>query len=63
MITIELEENEVQSLVGLLDAGLKTIGFRAAKDAAMIAVKLEEAIAVEEAIAAQTKKSEKKKKK
>ena len=43
MITITLTEQEVQTLAGLLDAGVKAIGLRAVKDAAALLAKLEEA--------------------
>jgi len=43
MIKIELSEQELQALVGLLDAGLKTIGLRGAKEAAALVDKLEAA--------------------
>jgi hypothetical protein len=43
MITLTLTEKEIQSLAGLLDAGVKAIGLRAVKDAASLLTKLEEA--------------------
>ena len=46
MIKIELSEQELQALVGLLDAGLKTIGLRGAKEAAALVDKLEAAAQV-----------------
>lgn len=43
MIKVELTEQELQALVGLLDAGVKTVGLRAAKEAAILVDKLESA--------------------
>lgn len=43
MITITFTEQELQSLAGLLDAGVKTLGLRAVKDAASLLEKLEQA--------------------
>lgn len=43
MIKLEITEQELQSLVGLLDAGLKTVGLRGAKEAAILVDKLEKA--------------------
>jgi len=43
MITLELTETELQSLAGLLDAGVKTVGLRAVKDAAILLEKIENA--------------------
>jgi len=43
MITIELTDHELQALAGLLDAGVKALGLRAVKDAAMLLAKLEAA--------------------
>ena len=43
MITIQLTEQELQALAGLLDAGVKATGLRAVKDAATLLDKLEEA--------------------
>lgn len=40
-IKLELTEQEIQSLAGLLDAGVKAIGLRAVKDAASLLNKLE----------------------
>lgn len=41
MYKIELTENEIQALAGLLDAGVKALGIRAVKDAASLLQKLE----------------------
>lgn len=43
MIKIELTQEELSALVGLLDAGVKTVGLRAAKEAAVLVDKLEAA--------------------
>jgi len=43
MHTLELTEQEIQSLAGLLDAGVKALGLRAVKDAATLLEKLEAA--------------------
>ena len=44
-VTLTLDNNELQSLVGLIDAGLKATGLSAAKSAAALLVKLEVAVA------------------
>ena len=44
-VTLTLDNNELQSLVGLIDAGLKATGLSAAKSAAALLVKLEAAVA------------------
>lgn len=41
MVRLELTEQQLQALAGLLDAGVKAIGLRAVKDAAVILKKLE----------------------
>jgi len=43
MHTLELTEQELQALAGLLDAGVKALGLRAVKDAASLLQKLEAA--------------------
>ncbi len=43
MITLELTEQEIQALAGLLDAGVKAVGLRSVKDAATLLEKLEAA--------------------
>lgn len=43
MVTLTLNESELQALAGLLDAGVKSIGLRAVKDAAALLAKIEEA--------------------
>ena len=43
MHTLELTNQEIQALAGLLDAGVKAIGLRAVKDAASLLEKLEAA--------------------
>ena len=48
MTTIELTDNELQALAGLLDAGVKAIGLRAVKDAATLLIKLEAATQAKE---------------
>lgn len=45
MHTLELTDQEIQALAGLLDAGVKSIGLRAVKDAATLLEKLEAATA------------------
>lgn len=45
MITIELTEAELQSLAGLIDAGVKTLGLASVKQAASLLTKLEAAVA------------------
>ena len=43
MITLELTNDEMQALAGLLDAGVRATGLRAVKDAATLLEKLEAA--------------------
>ena len=43
MHKLELTDHELQALAGLLDAGVKTLGLRAVKDAASLLEKLEAA--------------------
>jgi hypothetical protein len=43
MIKIELTQEELQALAGLLDAGVKALGLRAVKEAATLLDKLEAA--------------------
>lgn len=43
MITIQLTEQELQALAGLLDAAVKSLGLRAVRDAASLLAKLETA--------------------
>jgi hypothetical protein len=45
MITITLDQNELQALAGLLDAGVKATGLQGVKHAASILTKLEAAVA------------------
>ena len=45
MITITLDQDELQALVGLLDAGVKATGLHGVKHASGILVKLETAVA------------------
>ncbi len=45
MITIELTQEELQALAGLLDAGVKATGLQGVKQAASILTKLEAAVA------------------
>ena len=45
MITITLDQNELQALAGLLDAGVKASGLASVKTAASLLVKLEAAVA------------------
>lgn len=45
MITITLDQDELQALVGLLDAGVKATGLQGVKHASGILVKLETAVA------------------
>ena len=47
MKQIELTDQELQALAGLLDAGVKALGIRAVKDAASILEKLEAAASSE----------------
>lgn len=44
-VTLTLNNDELQSLVGLIDAGLKATGLPAVKSAAALLVKLEAAVA------------------
>ena len=55
-VTLTLDNNELQSLVGLIDAGLKATGLSAAKSAAALLTKLEAAVA--EANASEPKETE-----
>lgn len=48
MINIEFTEQELQTLAGLLDAGVRSLGLRAVKDAAALLDKLEKATQPEE---------------
>jgi hypothetical protein len=43
MITLELTNDELQALAGLLDAGVRATGLRAVKEAATLLEKLEAA--------------------
>lgn len=43
MLTLTLTDDELQSLVGLMDAGVRATGLRAVKDAARLLEKLEAA--------------------
>jgi len=43
MITLELTNDELQALAGLLDAGVRATGLRAVKEAAALLEKLEAA--------------------
>ena len=43
MTTLELTNDELQALAGLMDAGVKAIGLRAVKDAATLLAKMEAA--------------------
>jgi ElaB/YqjD/DUF883 family membrane-anchored ribosome-binding protein len=45
MITLKLDQNELQALAALMDAGLKSLGLSAAKTAASLLEKLEQAVA------------------
>ena len=42
-VKLELTQEETQALAGLLDAGVKSVGLRAVKDAASLLEKLEAA--------------------
>lgn len=48
MITIEFTNEELQSLAGLLDAGVRATGLRAVKEAASLLEKLEAATQTKE---------------
>jgi hypothetical protein len=43
MNTLKLTDQELQALAGLLDAGVKALGLRSVKDAAMLLEKIEAA--------------------
>lgn len=43
MLTLKLTPEEMQTLAGLLDAGVKAVGLRAVKDAAVLLGKIEAA--------------------
>jgi hypothetical protein len=45
MITLTLNQNEVQALAGLLDAGVKATGLQSVMAAASLLTKLEAAVA------------------
>jgi hypothetical protein len=45
MITLKLDQNELQALAGLLDLGVKSAGLSAVKTAASLLEKLEAAVA------------------
>ena len=55
-VTLTLNNEELQALAGLLDAGLKATGLSAVKQAAALLVKLEAAVA--EANASEPKETE-----
>jgi len=44
MITLTLEKDDVAALMGLLDAGLRSTGIRAAQDAGRLAAIIEKAV-------------------
>lgn len=44
-VTITLNNEELQALAGLLDAGVKAVGLQSVKPAASLLTKLEEAVA------------------
>lgn len=44
-VTLTLDQNELQALAGLLDAGVKATGLQAVKTAASLLTKLEAAVA------------------
>lgn len=44
MIKFEATEEEIGALAGLIDAGLRAVGLRSAKDAAIWAAKLDDAV-------------------
>lgn len=46
MIKLELTKEELQALVGLLNAGVQATGLRAVKDAAVLIDKIEKAVEV-----------------
>lgn len=46
-MNIEFTKHEVEALAGLLDAAVRSMGLRAAKDALQIITKLEKAMEVE----------------
>lgn len=46
MIKLELSQDELQALVGLLDAGVKAVGLRGVKEASALLAKLEAAASV-----------------
>ena len=50
MITLTLDQNELQALAGLLDAGVKATGLQSVKLAASLLTKLEAAVAEANAI-------------
>lgn len=45
MIKIELSNDDLQSLVALIDAGVKAVGLQSVKTAAVVLAKLEMAVA------------------
>lgn len=55
-VTFTLNNDELQALAGLLDAGVKAVGLTSVKSAAALLVKLE--AAVSEANAAEAKETE-----
>ena len=55
-VTITLDQNELQALAGLLDAGVKATGLQSVKLAASLLTKLEAAVA--EANAAEPKEND-----
>lgn len=55
-VTLTLNNEELQAIVGLLDAGVKAVGLTSVKSAAALLVKLEAAVA--EANAAEPKGTE-----
>ena len=61
MYTIELTEQEMTALSGLLDAGVRATGIRACKDAAVLLEKMEKALASDDSQAASNGTGKKKK--
>jgi hypothetical protein len=45
MINLTLDQNEMQALAGLIDAGVKATGIQSVKAAAVLIAKLEQAVA------------------
>lgn len=63
IVKLELNKAELQGMLGLIDAGLKSVGIRGAKDAGIIITLVEAAVAVADELEFRKKPETNKKKK